>query len=528
MDRPTVTTSHRSAVYSTQGMCSTSQPLATLAGVEILRSGGTAADAAICMLNTLSVVEPFMNGFGGDMFGLYFDAAKEELVGLNSSGPAPVELNVEKVLKKGHEVMPTYGPLTITVPGALAGLAAFHERYGEKAWEDLFHSAITYAEGGFPVSEIISYQWASATPLLKQNRETAAIYLPDGKAPDPGDLFINKALANTLKKVAKEGAGVFYQGELSEKICQIMAQYGSPLSVDDMKTFTPEWVSPLSIPYEDHEIFELPPNCQGITVLEMLRILEEFDLAGMGLNTSEYIHTVAEAKKFAFFDRDTKLGDPRFSEMDYRYLLSDDRANLFKERFDPKRASVIGNNTIPSSTVYVVAVDKDKNVASFISSIFEYFGSGIVAGDTGIIMQSRGSLFTLDKRHPNCLEPGKRPLHTIIPSMVFKGGKPQFAFGVMGGHMQPQGHVQILNNIFVFGLGVQEASDQPRFFHDGIELYLEYAFPYKVRRELLERGHKIGVQGDVFGGFQGIRIDHCNGVLTGGSDLRKDGCAIGY
>jgi len=260
----------------------------------------------------------------------------------------------------------------------------------------------------------------------------------------------------------------------------------------------------------------------------MLALLKEFDLAEMGLNTSKYIHTLTEVKKFAFYDRDTRVGDPRFTVLDFDALVSSDRIEAFKKRFDPWRASELTHQSPPSNTVYVVAVDKDRNVASVISSIFDYFGSGIVAGATGILMQNRGSLFSLQPGHPNCLAPGKRPLHTIIPAMVFKDGTPQLAFGVMGGHMQPQGHVQILNNIFLFGLGVQEASDQPRFFHDGNELCLESAISHQIRRELMQRGHKIGVQHDVFGGFQGIWIDTRSGVLVGGSDLRKDGCAIGY
>jgi len=528
MDRPSTTKSYRSAVCSTQGMCATSQPLATLSGIEVLRNGGSAADAAICMLNTLTVVEPHMNGLGGDMFGLYFDSTTNELVGLNSSGSAPAGLNIEMVLSAGGKQMPTNGPLTITVPGALGGLVAFHQKYGKLSWEDLFHRAIEYAEGGFPVTEIISYQWNSVADFLQDQEKTAEFYLPYGRAPRLGEIFINRSLAKTLSMVAKKGSDTFYHGKLAKKICQAMADCGSPLSVQDLANFTPEWVTPMGVNYMGHDVYELPPNCQGVTVLAMLRAIEEFDLKGMGLNSSAYIHTLVEAKKFSYSDRDTKLGDPRFTNNDCSYFFSDERIASFRKTFDPQCASNLGSPDKGTDTVYVVAVDKDRNVASFISSIFEYFGSGIVAGDTGIIMQNRGSLFSLDRENANCLEPGKRPLHTIIPAMVLKDGRPQFAFGVMGGHMQPQGHVQIMNNIYAFGLGVQEASDQPRFFHNGIELCLESAIPYKTRRELIERGHKVGDQVDVYGGFQGIMIDHSNGVLIGGSDMRKDGCAIGY
>ena len=528
MDRPAITNSYRSAVYATRGMCATSQPLATLAGVEILKQGGSAADAAISMLATLAVVEPHMNGLGGDMFGLYFESGKNKLVGLNSSGPSPASLNLDLVLSKGYTTMPVYGPLPITVPGALAGLSVFYERFGKLSWEDLFQKAIEYAETGFPLSEIISYEWHCETILLKQCKETAALYLPNERAPKTGEIFINKPLARTLRKVAREGITTFYRGEIGENICQAMSACGCPLSMEDLSNFSPDWVEPVSIDYKGRKVFELPPNCQGITVLEMLSLLDGFNLEAMGHNTSEYIHTMVEAKKFAFFDRDTKLGDPRFTEQNVHNLISAQNAQRFRNQFDPSRQSSFCHTDLPSDTVYVVAVDENRNIASFISSIFESFGSGIVAGDTGILMQNRGSSFTLDEDHPNGLKPGKRPLHTIIPAMVFKDQKPEFAFGVMGGHMQPQGHVQILNNLYIFGLGIQEVSDQPRFFHDGKALCLESGIPHKVKRELIDRGHKIHHQIGVFGGYQGIWLDRADGKLIGGSDLRKDGCAIGY
>ncbi|MCF8068033.1 MAG: gamma-glutamyltransferase [Desulfobacterales bacterium] len=529
MDRPANTDSYRSAVYAQSGMCASSQSLATVSGLDVLKRGGSAADAAINMLNTLTVVEPFMNGLGGDMFGLYFDASKNELAGINSSGPAPAGLSIKLLKSLGHKEMPQSGPLTVTVPGALAGISELHNRYGKLCWEDLFQQAIKYAEGGFPLSEIISYEWHAEIQLLKDNPETAHIYLPLGHTPRPGEVFRNQPLADTLKLIANKGAQTFYRGELCEKICTAMTAAGSPLTVDDFSGFTPEWVDPISVNYKGREVFALPPNCQGITVLEMLRMLDGFDFKKMGLNSSEYIHTLVEAKKYAFLDRDTKIADPGFMTDDFHKLLSDQNINSFKEQFNPVCASEFSNKPLHcSNTVYVVAVDEKRNVASFISSIYDHFGSGIVAGDTGILMQNRGSLFSFDKNHPNSLKPGKRPLHTIIPSIVFKNKKPEFAFGVMGGHMQPQGQVQILNNMYVFGLGIQEASDQSRFFHDGSEICLESGIPFKTERKLIEKGHKTGTQIDVFGGFQGIWIDHDNDVLIGGSDLRKDGCAIGY
>ncbi|MBW2121539.1 MAG: gamma-glutamyltransferase [Deltaproteobacteria bacterium] len=528
MDRPAETRSYRCAVYSAGGICATSQPLATLAGVEIMRKGGSAADAAISMLNTLTVVEPFMNGPGGDLFGLYFDSARKELVGLNSSGPAPAGLSVETVLARGFTTMPQSGPLTITVPGALAGLAAFHERYGRLPWERLFEAALGYAEAGFPVTEVISCQWRRAVPFLREHGGSALLYLPDGRAPLPGEVFVNRPLGATLSTVAREGVESFYKGELGERICSAMACHGSPLSIGDLRSFVPEWVEPISTEYRGREVYELPPNCQGITVLQMLKILEDFDLEAMGLNSPDYIHLLVEAKKFAFFDRDTRLGDPRFIGQGWTRLVSDERIGRFKNWFNPDRASTVQTSQSPSDTVYVVAVDRERNVASFISSIFSHFGSGLVAGDTGIIMQNRGSLFSMDRGNPNCLEPGKRPLHTIIPAMVLGDGRPELAFGVMGGHMQPQGHVQILNDLYVFGLGVQEACDEPRFFHDGTELHLESSIPYRTRQKLLARGHRIREAVDVFGGFQGVWLEPSGGVLIGGSDPRKDGCAIGY
>ena len=528
MDRPARNSGIRSSVYATKGMCATSQPLATLAGVDILKLGGSAADAAIAMLNTLTVVEPHMNGLGGDMFGLYYDSSKKELTGLNSSGPAPMGLSIDLMLSKGHKTMPEYGPLTITVPGALSGLATFHERYGRLSWKDLFQHAIDYADNGFPVSEIVSNEWLSEIQLLKQNEKARKLFLPNGKSLRPGEIFFNKPLAGTLKNIAREGKTAFYQGAIGEQICQAMSACGSPLTMEDLSNFSSEWVEPISTVYKNREVFELPPNSQGITALEMLNMINDFDLEAMGLNTSAYIHALVEAKKYAFFDRDTKVCDPAFMKNDFQQMLSAQNTQLFRKQFDPMHASVVDHDHLPCDTVYVVAVDKDRNIASFISSIYDYFGSGIMAGDTGVLMQNRGSLFVLDKDHPNCLMPGKRPLHTIIPAIVFNEGEPEFAFGVVGGHMQAQGHVQILNNLYVFGMGVQEASDQPRFYHDGEMLCLESGFPYTARRELIERGHKLGDQIGVFGGYQGIWLDHINGKLIGGSDLRKDGCAIGY
>jgi gamma-glutamyltranspeptidase/glutathione hydrolase len=528
MDRPTNAHSFRSSVYSTTGMCATSQPLATLAGVETLKKGGTAADAAICMLNTLAVVEPFMTGLGGDMFGIYYDASKDEISGLNSSGQSPLGLNIELLSANGYKEMPVYGPLTITVPGYLSGIKAIYNKYGRLDWESLFQYAIDYAENGFPVSEIIAYEWHRERNLLRSYKNTAELYLPNERTPKPGDIFINKPLASTLKKIAEKGIDTFYQGPMCDQICNAMSACGSPLSMEDMSAFSPEWVKPLSINYNGIDVYELPPNCQGIAVLEMLNLISDYNIEEMGLNSSDYIHLMTEAKKFSFHDRDTKIGDPMFRDEDFRSLLSPQHVRSFKNRFDSSLAVDFSCETHSSNTVYVVAVDENRNVASFISSIFDHFGSGIVAGDTGILMQNRGCSFILDEDHPNGLKPGKRPLHTIIPSMVFKNEKPEFAFGVMGGHMQPQGHVQILNNLYRFNLGVQESSDQPRFFHDGKELFIEPGISKHVKRELVAKGHKIGHDVDVFGGYQGIWIDWYRGVLIGGSDLRKDGCAIGY
>jgi gamma-glutamyltranspeptidase/glutathione hydrolase len=509
-------------------MCATSQPLATLAGIEILKKGGTAADAAICMLNTLSVVEPFMNGLGGDMFGIYFDASKGELSGLNSSGQSPAGLNIEWMSSNNYKKMPIYGPLTITVPGFLSGIYSIYQKFGRLDWQDLFQHAIAYAENGFPVSEIIAYEWRRERKLLKNNKKISEIYLPKGRTPKPGDIFVNKPLSSTLTKIAREGITTFYQGRICEQICNAMSDCGSPLTMEDMSAFSPEWVKPISINYKGIDVYELPPNCQGITVLEMLNLIADYNIEEMGLNSSDYIHLMTEAKKFSFYDRDTKIGDPLFSEGDFDWLLASQHVQSFRKQFNPLHTTDYSHASHSSNTVYAVAVDQNRNVASFISSIFEHFGSGIVAGDTGILMQNRGCSFILDENHPNGLKPGKRPLHTIIPSIVFKNQKPEFAFGVMGGHMQPQGHVQILNNLYRFDLGVQESSDQPRFFHDGKELFLEPGISHHVKRELVAKGHKIGYDVDVFGGYQGIWIDSSRGVLVGGSDLRKDGCAIGY
>jgi gamma-glutamyltranspeptidase/glutathione hydrolase len=387
-----------------------------------------------------------------------------------------------------------------------------------------------YAEKGFPVSEIIAAQWRRAEPLLHNNEAAAHTFLVNGKAPKEGDLFVQANLAMTLRAIAKDGRDAFYKGEIAQKIADYVRKNGGLLSCEDLAEHTSEWVQPIFTDYKGYQVYELPPNGQGIVTLEMLNILENFDLASLGHNSSEYLHLLIEAKKLAFADRDRYIADPKFAKVPVQSMLSKDNALQRSRLIQMDRAAekVEPGLEMEGDTVYFTVVDKERNAISFINSIFHNFGSGIVAGDTGVVLQNRGSLFSLDEQHLNCLEPGKRPFHTIIPAMVMKNDQLLLSFGVMGGDMQPQGQVQVLLNLLEFGMNIQAAGEAPRFRHADGEVALESEIPAQTALELFDKGHKIVSGADVFGGFQGIRIDPHTGLLQGGSDPRKDGCALGY
>jgi len=520
----------RSAVRAMNGMIATSQPLASAAGLRILQQGGNAIDAAIAAAAVLCVVEPMMVSPGGDLFAIVWDAKRKELKGLNASGRAPRALNIDELKKRGLTSMPLFGIHPVTVPGAVDGWATLAKAYGTMPLAQLLQPAIEYAERGFPVTEVIGQQWEDGMQHAK-NPDFAATFLPNGKPPAIGSIFTNKNLAATLKKIAAGGRDVFYKGEIAQKIVKFAQSQGGLHTMQDFAAQTSNWVEPISATYRGYTVYEMPPNTQGLAALEMLNILEGYDVSKLGHNTAEYLHLLVEAKKLAFVDRARHIADPAFYQAPLDRLLSKEYAAEQRKRIDPNRTAgipVTGPGGGPD-TVYLTVVDKDRNAVSFIQSIFENFGSGLVAGDTGIVLHDRGAGFSFDPNSPNRLEGGKRPFHTLVPAMVFRDGKPWLTFGVMGGDMQAQGHVQVLLNLIDFGMDVQQAGEQPRFRDiEGKGLALESAIGAEVRRVLEQKGHQVISAPGSFGGYQAIMIDPLTGALAAGSDMRKDGCAIGW
>lgn len=525
----------RSAVMGTQGMVAASQPLATLSGYKILAKGGNAIDAAVAMVSTLSVVEPYNVGIGGDAFALIYLAKEKRLIGMNGSGRAPYEAKLEWFLQKGMKEIPERGILSVTVPGALHGWNQALERYGTLKLSAILRDAIQYAENGFPVTEVIAGEWKEAEALLRSSDVSSKAYLMNGKAPSAGQVFSNKDLAKTYQKIAKEGIEVFYEGEICDAIVNTSNHHKGLLSHQDFRDHTTTWVDPISTDYRGYTIYELPPNGQGLTALEMLNILEGYDLSKLKPNSPEYLHLLIEAKKAAFEDRDRFITDPEFEEIPVDQLLSKEYAKQIRERIKKDEAcspSYLSGQSKSSETVFVTAADKEGNAVSFISSLFLSFGSGVVVNGTGIVLQNRGKSFSLNPDRRNRIEPHKRPMHTIIPGMVFKDGEFLMSFGVMGGDMQPQGHVQFLVNLIDFGMNLQEAMDTPRVRHlKGMEVYLEDGIPDETAVALAGKGHHIIREFspvNQVGGGQAIYLDREQNVLLGASDRRKDGCAIGY
>ncbi len=520
----------RSVVRAMNGMVATSQPLASAAGLRILQQGGNAVDAAIAAAALLCVVEPMMVSPGGDLFALVWNAKTKELKALNASGRSPKALNIDELKKRGHTKMPLFGIHAVTVPGAVDGWATLLKSHGTMTLAQVLQPAIEYAERGFPVSEIIATDWQKYGPQHKGNPDFAATFLPGGNPPPIGALFTNRNLANSLRLIAAGGRDVMYKGELADKLVKFAQAQGGLHTKEDFANHTSTWVTPISVNYRGYTVYELPPNNQGLAALEMLNILEGFDVKSLGHNSADYLHLLTEAKKLAFIDRARHIADPAFYQAPLDRLLSKEYAAELRKRIDLKR---VANETANGpgggeDTVYLTVVDKDRNAVSFIQSIFEAFGSGLVAGDTGIVLHDRGAGFSFDPQANNRLEGGKRPFHTLIPAMVFKNDKPWLTFGVMGGDMQAQGHVQVLLNLIDFAMDVQQAGDQPRFRHFENGLALESAIGAEVRKELERRGHKLTGAPGMFGGYQAIMIDPATGALAGGSDPRKDGCAIGW
>ena len=533
----------RSVVMARQGMIATSQPLASAAGLRVLQQGGNAIDAAVTAAAVLAVVEPTMNGLGGDLFAIVYDAKTKQVRGLNASGRAPAAATVAEFKRRNLAEIPYRGVLSVSVPGVVDGWNELLSKHGTLTMARALEPAIGYARDGFPVSEIIAGQWQAEAKTLAQDPAAASTFLPSGRAPLPGEIFRNPRLASSLEELARAGRDAFYRGALARSIAADMKQRGGLLTEADLAAHRSDWVAPISTTYRGHTVLELPPNTQGIVALQMLNLLEGFDVKSLGHNSAEYLHLLVEAKRLAFADREAWLADygsvpPAVLER----LLSKEYAADRRRDIDFKRstpsfkplarpASVGQPRNLPEArgdTIYLTAADRDGNVVSLIQSIFESFGSGIVAGDTGIALHNRGSLFTLDSNHPNVVAPGKRPLHTLVPAMVMKDNRPWLSFGVMGGDMQPQGHVQVLLNIIDFNMNVQEAGEAARFRHSDAGLSLESAIGDDVRAKLSSLGHKVSNRFGAYGGFQGILIDPKTGVLMGGSDPRKDGLAIGY
>jgi gamma-glutamyltranspeptidase / glutathione hydrolase len=516
------------------GMIATSQPLASAAGLRILQQGGNAIDAAVAAAAVLCVVEPMMVSPGGDLFAMVWNAKKKELKALNASGRSPAAASIDELKKRGFAQMPEKGIHAVTVPGAVDGWAKLLERYGTMKLSQVLQPAIEYAERGFPVTDVIANDWLEGMSN-KDEPDFAKTFLPGGKPPVPGDLFTNKNLANTLTKIAAEGPDVFYRGEIAEKIVKFAEEKGGFHTRKDFANQTSNWIDPISTTYRGYTVYELPPNTQGLTALIWLNILEGFDLHALGHNTPEYLHLLVEAKKLAFLDRARHIADPAFYQAPIAELLAKGYSAELRKRIDPKRVTgqTAANPRGGEDTVYLTVVDKDRNAISLIQSIFSQFGSGLVAGDTGIVLHNRGAGFSFDPNHPNRLEGNKRPFHTLVPAMVFQNGDPQtrnlwLTFGVMGGDMQTQGHVQVLLNLIDFGMDVQRAGDAPRFRHFDNGLALESAIGEDVRSVLKTRGHTITNSPGMFGGYQAIMIDPKTGALSGGSDPRKDGCAMGW
>jgi gamma-glutamyltranspeptidase/glutathione hydrolase len=532
----------RSEVIAQHGMACTSQPLATQAALDILKAGGNAIDAAIAANAVLGLVEPTGNGMGGDLFAIVWDAKTQKLYGLNASGRSPYDLNLQYFIDHGITKVPSHGPLSVSVPGCVDGWFELNKKFGKLPMADILKPAITYATEGFPVTEVIAYYWNSNSKVLEKYNGFKEIFMPNGKAPAKGEVFKNPYLAATLEKVAKGGRDAFYKGEIARKIVDYVRAEGGFLSMRDFQDHHSDWIEPVSTNYRGYDVWELPPNGQGIAVLQILNVLENYDIKSMGFGSSEYIHTFVEAKKLAFEDRAKFYADPEFNKLPIKGLISKEYARERNKLINPNRAAKVypPGNPEHGNTIYLTTADKDGNMVSLIQSNYRGMGSGMTPGKLGFILQDRGEMFSLDPNHMNKFEPHKRPFHTIIPAFITKDGKPFISFGLMGGSMQPQGHVQIVVNLIDFGMNLQEAGDAPRICHEGSSeptdekmtdsgiVYLESGFDYKTVRELLGKGHAIQYTNGIYGGYQAIMWDDKNKVYYGASESRKDGQAAGY
>jgi gamma-glutamyltranspeptidase/glutathione hydrolase len=513
------------------GMVASSQPLATLAGVEILMQGGNAIDAAIATAAVLSVVEPSSIGIGGDAFCLFYSAQERALKALDASGRSPAAASLEFCHKSGFKEMPQRGIHSVTVPGAVHGWATLLNAYGTKKLSDVLQAAVRHAEDGFPVAELTAEQWKESEARLKADEGAALNYLIDGRTPKAGEIFKNPRMAATLKRIATDGADYFYQGEIAQKIARCSEKLGGLFTVEDFAAHCSDWVEPISANYRGYDICEMPPTTQGFVALEMLKILEAFDLKKNGAQSADALHLMIEAKKLAFADRDRHLADRDHMKVPVQSLFSAERVGTMRKQIRPEKAAgEYAAAAAGTDTEYVAAADHQGNLVSFIQSNFMGFGSGVVEPETAIILQNRGHLFSLDENHPNCIGPRKRCVHTLMPGLILKDGKPYAVLGLKGGHVQPQVQVQMIANLIDFDMTPQAAISAPRFNHiDGLKVGLEPEIPQASKDELSRRGHQIvGGNPESFGGAHAIVIDPESGAFIGGSDPRKGGCALGF
>jgi gamma-glutamyltranspeptidase / glutathione hydrolase len=522
----------RSTVYGTKGAVACEHPSAALAGIRVLDAGGSAADACVAMAACMAVLAPMATGVGGDAFLLYYEAETGSIRGANGSGRAPRAATIQKLRDRGISEMPERGGLTVTVPGAIRLWEDAANSLGNLPLARLLEPAWELAENGYPVSEVFARYWKVGEELLLRNEAASRALLLEGRAPEPGEVFLQPDLAATLSAVAEGGADAFYKGEVARSIARSAQEAGGYLSEEDLAAHETTWVEPISTDYRGVRVFEIPPPGQGIAALEMLNILEGFDLAGLDPVGADRIHLEVEAKKIAFRDLYEEIGDPDFwhhAEIPTECLVSKEYAASLRERISPDRAAEqVVEPALGEETTYLCAVDAWGNGCSFINSLYMGFGSGVVAEGTGVCLQNRGNSFRLEEGHPNALEPGKRPLHTIIPGLVTRDGSLWAVFGNMGGPMQPQGHAQVLINLLDFGMSPQDAADHPRHFHDGETLLVEGRVPEAEVERLRERGHRVEVGENYVvptGGAQIIRVLR-SGVRACGSDPRKDGCAL--
>ncbi len=531
----------RSEVIAQKGMVCTSQPLATQVGIDILKKGGTAIDAAIAANATLGLMEPTGCGIGGDIFAIVWDAKTQKLYGLNGSGRSPQSLSLDYFIDNGYEKIPALGPLPVSVPGCVDGWFELHSKFGLLQMESVLQPAIHYAENGFPLSELIAHYWGRSVKYLADYPNVVDTYTSDGIAPEKGDVFRNPYLANTYKKIASKGRDGFYKGEVARTIGDFIKEQGGFLSEKDLAAHKSEWVDPVAVNYRGFDVWELPPNGQGIAALQMLSILKGYEFAPEEYGSARHLHLVTEAKKLAFEDRAKYYADMQMAQVPVDELISDEYGDKRRSLINEYKAGTYNAGQISAGeTIYLTVADQWGNMVSLIQSNYRGMGSGMVPPKLGFMLQDRGELFSLNEGDANVYEPGKRPFHTIIPAFVTKDGKPVMSFGVMGGDFQPQGHTQIVMNLFDFEMNLQEAGDAPRYGHSGSsgptgkkslgkgEVYVETGFDPNQLLELTKMGHKVGLSPGGYGGYQAIWYDAVRKIYIGASESRKDGAAAGY